>query len=244
VNAGLSRLTTREREVLRLLARGHDIKSVASELGVSAGAVNERLREARRKLGVSSSREAARILAADEGIPNSSVDIKSGIEARGAEDDPHAARTGPGPAGASRYFPLAITGAAMFALVLSAAASWTASDRPPVTPAAAPGVPRVVATSPRPGATIAPGPFTLFVKFDQPMREGSYSFVQKAAETYPECPGRPALSRDRRTYALECTALPGRRYEIWLNSPPWMNFKNMAGVPAQPFQLLFQTRGR
>ena len=102
----------------------------------------------------------------------------------------------------------------------------------------------MVATSPRPGATIAPGPFTLFVKFDQPMREGSYSFVQKAVETYPQCPGRPRLSRDRRTYALQCTALPGRRYEIWFNSPPYMNFKNMAGVPAQPFQLLFQTWGR
>ena len=132
----------------------------------------------------------------------------------------------------------------MLALVLSAAAFWTASDRPLATPAAAPGVPRVVSTSPLPGAVIAPGPYTLSVPFDQPMREGSYSFVQKASETYPQCPGRPTLSRDRRTYELQCTAQPGRHYEIWFNSPPWMNFKNMAGLPAQPFQLLFRTRPR
>jgi DNA-binding CsgD family transcriptional regulator len=244
VNAGLSRLTKGEREVLRLLARGHDVKSAASELGVSAGAVNERLREARRKLGVSSSREAARILAADEGMPNSSVDMKFGVEARGAEADAEHARSAQGLAGASRYFPLAITGAAMLALVLSAAAFWAASDRPQIIPAAAPSSPRVVATSPRPGAVIAPGPFTLSVTFDQPMRAGSYSFVQKAAETYPQCPGRPVLSRDRRTYALQCIAFPGRRYEIWFNSGRWMNFKTLAGVPAQPFQLLFRSGAR
>jgi len=68
----VSRLSEREREVLRLLLAGHDAKSAARSLGISVHAVNERLREARRKLGVSSSREAARILAAHK-HPNSSV---------------------------------------------------------------------------------------------------------------------------------------------------------------------------
>ena len=62
----LSKLSEREREVLRLLARGYDIKSAASQLSISASAVSDRLRQARWKLAVSSSREAARILNAHE----------------------------------------------------------------------------------------------------------------------------------------------------------------------------------
>jgi DNA-binding CsgD family transcriptional regulator len=62
----LSSLTEREREVLRLLANGHDIKSIARELSISTSAVTDRLRHARRKLGVSTSREAARMLANGE----------------------------------------------------------------------------------------------------------------------------------------------------------------------------------
>lgn len=59
-------LTEREKETLRLILRGHDAKSIAGELGLSVHTVNERLRDARRKLNVSSSREAARRLAQEE----------------------------------------------------------------------------------------------------------------------------------------------------------------------------------
>jgi DNA-binding CsgD family transcriptional regulator len=62
----LSRLNDTERRVLRLLAEGHTAKSIASEVGTSPAAVNERLREARRKTGVGSSRELARLLKAQE----------------------------------------------------------------------------------------------------------------------------------------------------------------------------------
>jgi DNA-binding CsgD family transcriptional regulator len=92
----VSKLTEREREVLRLLAHGYDIKSAALELSISASAVSDRLRQARRKLGVSSSREAARVLVAHEsngtfdvhrflGIPNASIPphpVRLGISAR------------------------------------------------------------------------------------------------------------------------------------------------------------------
>jgi DNA-binding CsgD family transcriptional regulator len=73
-------LSDRERAVLRLLAQGHDAKSTAGQLGISVNAINERLRTARRKLGVSSSREAARLLAASElQGSNSLVDKKIGV---------------------------------------------------------------------------------------------------------------------------------------------------------------------
>lgn len=74
-------LSDRERETLRLLGRGHDAKSIASALGLSVHTVNERLREVRRKLGVSSSREAARLLLAHEAA--SAPSNKSGYKEMG-----------------------------------------------------------------------------------------------------------------------------------------------------------------
>ena len=71
MSEGFQALSEREKETLRLLLGGHDIKSIASGLGLSVHTVNERLREARRKLGASSSRQAARLLAeAEQGGPN------------------------------------------------------------------------------------------------------------------------------------------------------------------------------
>jgi DNA-binding CsgD family transcriptional regulator len=64
---GPDTLTEKEKDALRLLLRGHDAKSSARALGLSVHTVNERLREARRKLGVTSSREAARRLLEAEG---------------------------------------------------------------------------------------------------------------------------------------------------------------------------------
>ena len=60
-------LTPKEKETLRLILRGHDAKSSARALDLSVHTVNGRLRDARRKLGVTSSKEAARLLLADEG---------------------------------------------------------------------------------------------------------------------------------------------------------------------------------
>jgi DNA-binding CsgD family transcriptional regulator len=59
-------LTDREKAVLRLLTKGFDAKSAARELGLSVHTVNERLRSTRRKLHVTSSREAARLLSERE----------------------------------------------------------------------------------------------------------------------------------------------------------------------------------
>ena len=59
-------LTDKEKEALRLLLAGHDAKSAALELDISVHALNDRLRSARRKLGVTTSKEAARALAEAE----------------------------------------------------------------------------------------------------------------------------------------------------------------------------------
>jgi DNA-binding CsgD family transcriptional regulator len=63
---GYQALTEKEKEALRLLVSGYDAKSTATQLGLSIHTINERLRDARRKMSVSSSREAARLLRAVE----------------------------------------------------------------------------------------------------------------------------------------------------------------------------------
>lgn len=86
MSAGLEGLTEKEKQTLRLIVRGHDAKSIARHLGLSVHTVNERLRDARRKLEVSSSREAARMLLATEGdSPEKSADKQIG-EALAAAD--------------------------------------------------------------------------------------------------------------------------------------------------------------
>jgi DNA-binding CsgD family transcriptional regulator len=67
MTSGYQALTSKEKETLRLLVNGYDAKSMARHLGLSVHTVNERLRDARRKMAVSSSREAARLMREAEG---------------------------------------------------------------------------------------------------------------------------------------------------------------------------------
>ncbi len=63
----LGRLTENEKDVLRRWMMPQTAKEIALDLGISPHAVEKRLRMARAKLGVSSSLQAARLLAASEG---------------------------------------------------------------------------------------------------------------------------------------------------------------------------------
>jgi DNA-binding CsgD family transcriptional regulator len=62
----LARLTANEKECLRRRLRHQTAKEMALDLGISPHAVEKRLKMARTKLGLSSSLEAARLLAAAE----------------------------------------------------------------------------------------------------------------------------------------------------------------------------------
>ena len=67
MSTAFDELSQKEKEALRLLAAGHSAKSAAAELDLSVYTLNDRLRDARKKLRVTSSREAARLLAEYEG---------------------------------------------------------------------------------------------------------------------------------------------------------------------------------
>lgn len=72
----LTGLTQQELEILELLASGHTAKTIAARLGRSEASINERLRDARRKTGIGSSRELARLLAAQE-IWDKNIDLSA-----------------------------------------------------------------------------------------------------------------------------------------------------------------------
>lgn len=69
-------LTEKELEILRLLTAGHTVKSIAVRLGRSETSINERLRDARRKTGIGSSRELARRLASQK-IWDKNIDLST-----------------------------------------------------------------------------------------------------------------------------------------------------------------------
>lgn len=80
----IAELSEKQRDTLRLIGRGHDAKSCARALDLSVHTVNERLRDARRILGVSSSRAAARMLLEHEGFAPDSLGDKHLRDATGA----------------------------------------------------------------------------------------------------------------------------------------------------------------
>lgn len=114
---GYEALTDKEKQTLRLLIAGHDAKSMARELGLSVHTINERLRDARRKLSAGSSKEAARLVRdAEAGPPDPLVDKRLG-DAGNAPDDQESATIHPG---RRRRAVWAIGGLAMFALAIAA----------------------------------------------------------------------------------------------------------------------------
>ncbi|MEH3041387.1 MAG: DUF4019 domain-containing protein [Sphingomonas paucimobilis] len=137
---GIDALTEKEKQTLRLIVRGHDAKSVAVTLGLSVHTINERLRDARRKLAVSSSREAARLLLDAETRENL-VDRRTGEDAVGAANDVGSAPND-GAAPARRRLPVLIGVMLMtFALGLLALALIPGATQAPPATSAAPATP-------------------------------------------------------------------------------------------------------
>lgn len=90
--SSLAALNVKEVEVLRLLAAGHTVKSIAASLGRSEASINERLRDARRKTGVGSSRELARLIGTQKNW-DKNIDLPAnGIAPHGLEQPPSTGR--------------------------------------------------------------------------------------------------------------------------------------------------------
>ncbi len=136
-------LTEKEKQTLRLIVRGHDAKSIARALNLSVHTINERLRDARRKMAVSSSREAARLLLEAEGGPAPLVPGPENLGDNAIGDDliaPTAHQLGAPTPGAERRtrFPI-LTGALImtfaFGLLALTTLPFTTTAPTTVTPA-------------------------------------------------------------------------------------------------------------
>ncbi|MFM5932103.1 MAG: helix-turn-helix transcriptional regulator [Novosphingobium sp.] len=129
----LARLSDKEVEILRLLTAGHTVKTIAAQLGRSEASINERLRDARRKTGVGSSRELARLLD-DQKNCHEFIDLSKALA--GGEDPGQPADVGRQPSKGKIVMlvtlPLAVT------LGLSIASTSTRLEQPaqPITLAA------------------------------------------------------------------------------------------------------------
>jgi DNA-binding CsgD family transcriptional regulator len=216
-----SRLTDAERQVLDLLAHGHTAKSAAVRLGLTEGAVNERLREARRKTGASSSRELARLLGPQENRAE-----KIGLVPAPTHPDTVMRRKWSILLGVISMTALAAAVGAFAALAVSAPS----------------GPPRVVSTYPTAGAKVPAGAILIKVTFDQPMRDSASFVIARDRAGFPECAPRPKQSKDGRTFTLACTLKAGKDYWIGFNNQRFQNFASTTGVPATPATLWFSAR--
>lgn len=157
--AGLQALTEKEKQTLRLIVRGHDAKSIARHLGLSVHTVNERLRDARRKLEVSSSREAARLLLETEGDDPQNLADKQIGEAASSVDVEQGAAPGTSQGRTQRLTGL-IAGVVIMSFILGVLALSLISD----------------GTAPSAASSVAPGETT------GPVAIGELEVVRSARE--------------------------------------------------------------
>lgn len=103
--------------------------------------------------------------------------------------------------------------------------------------------PKVVATWPANGETVAPGVLVLKVVFDQQMTPRDFAYGLGADADKLGCLKTPRLLNDNKTFVLLCTTLPGKTYAIALNpaAPGGPAFSNLAENRADPSALTFAT---
>jgi serine/threonine protein kinase len=109
----------------------------------------------------------------------------------------------------------------------------TLAEQPPV----------VVETWPVSGArNVEPGIAEIRVRFSKEMTDGSWSWSTAWENSTPETVGQIHYETDQRTCVLKAKLEPGRTYAWWLNSDKFKNFTDIAGRPAVPYLLIFQTK--
>jgi hypothetical protein len=133
--------------------------------------------------------------------------------------------------------------AALLALAGGAAAQPAANAPTEVRPVVVPAgpSPKLVASYPADGGSVAGGVMVLKVVFDQAMAPDGWAYGRSGAEPFPTCLARPRLLADQRTFALLCTVAPSQGYAIEINPAP--DFQTTSGRSAKSVVLHFTTTG-
>jgi tetratricopeptide (TPR) repeat protein len=102
--------------------------------------------------------------------------------------------------------------------------------------------PRIVSLSPANGATnVDPATKVLRVTFDVPMA-GGFSWTG-GGPNFPKTTGKPHWTADHKTCILPVELKPDWEYRLGLNSLSFKNFRSRSGVPLEPVEYRFSTRG-
>jgi len=103
--------------------------------------------------------------------------------------------------------------------------------------------PRVVALDPPNGATgVDPERDSITVTFDREMDREGWAWVIENSATAPGT-GESTFDAAGRSNTVHVDLEPGRTYVVWVNSPEYPYFRDLAGVSAQPLRWSFSTRG-
>jgi hypothetical protein len=105
--------------------------------------------------------------------------------------------------------------------------------------------PQIVSMSPANGAKdVDPKVREIRVTFNMPMA-GGFSWTGGGPQ-FPTVPNgkRPYWSEDRKTCVLPVSVKPGSAYRLGLNSPSHKNFQSEGGIPLEPVEYTFSTRGQ
>lgn len=100
--------------------------------------------------------------------------------------------------------------------------------------------PKVVASYPAEGETIAPGVLIVKIAFDQKMNPKVWNYGAVPDAQQPECVKTPRLLNDEKTFVLLCRVLSDRTYKIALNGQRLGGFANQVDNPAETRVLTFQ----
>ena len=101
--------------------------------------------------------------------------------------------------------------------------------------------PSVVQTVPKSGdSDVNPSLTEIRVTYSKPMMDGNWSWCYDPNEL--STTGKSRYEVDGKTCVLPVKLEPGKTYTIGLNSKDFHNFKDVAGRPAVPYVLQFNTR--
>ncbi len=102
--------------------------------------------------------------------------------------------------------------------------------------------PEVIASFPERGATNVDASITeIWVQFNEPMMENSWSWCYEAMGRFPETYGKPRYEENNTKNVLPVQLKPNTAYVIWINMNQYNNFRDQSGNPLKPWRFPFET---
>jgi hypothetical protein len=74
------------------------------------------------------------------------------------------------------------------------------------------------------------------------MLDKSWSWSYEEKDSFPQITGEPFYAEDGTICVLPVALEQGKRYMVWINTAKFKNFKDINGIPAEPYRIEFRTR--